>query len=234
MSKQFNSSLIALLKYKIREHNKMFIELFGDTLKPKYHLLTHYPTIITQSGPPIFYWCFRFEAKHREIKLYGHVTNSRKNITLTLLKKAQIKFANYFVSPSSELIITKDKHKIESRYSSFLKAFYPNQLYSSYKKIEFNGKKYEKGYFLSRFIEYTLLYEIIELITIEGIKEHVYALCNRMTDVRYNSHYDAFEIHNYSNEININSDCLEILKVNSTPLHLSIGNNCKMVRLKNN
>lgn len=32
-----NSTTISLLRNAIKEHNKLFIEIFGDTLKPKYH-----------------------------------------------------------------------------------------------------------------------------------------------------------------------------------------------------
>lgn len=55
-----------------------------------YNFLIHYPTIILNSGPPRHYWCFRYEEKHKEIKMYAHATSSRKNISLTLAKNINI------------------------------------------------------------------------------------------------------------------------------------------------
>jgi len=49
----------------------MYTHFFNDTLKPKHHFLIHYPSIIEQSGPPRNYWCFRFEGKHKELKIYA-------------------------------------------------------------------------------------------------------------------------------------------------------------------
>lgn len=70
-------------------HTHIYVRLFNDSLKPKHHFLIHYPTIIEYSGPPRHFWCFRYE-----IKMYARATSSRKNITLTLAKKYQYKFAH--------------------------------------------------------------------------------------------------------------------------------------------
>lgn len=80
-SSKFNQSKILYLKQLISQHNRMYVALFNDNLKPKHHFLTHYPTVIQYSGPPKNYWCFRFEGKHKELKMYARSTCSRKNIT---------------------------------------------------------------------------------------------------------------------------------------------------------
>jgi len=92
LSFKFTEEKIILLQQLIKQHNINYVLLFGDNLKSKHHLLIHYPSIIKYSGPPRHYWCFRFEAKHKELKLYAHTTTSRKRITLTLAKKFQLKF----------------------------------------------------------------------------------------------------------------------------------------------
>lgn len=76
----------------IEKHNSEYVLLFNDNLKPKFHLLIHYPTVIRYSGPPKHVWYFRYEAKHKEMKLYAHAITTRKNITLSLAKKFQYTF----------------------------------------------------------------------------------------------------------------------------------------------
>lgn len=91
---EFDENLLKELKKKIEHHHTHYIKLFGDTLKPKFHFLTHYPTIIRKLGPLRYIWCFRFEAKHKELKNYTNNTNSRRNIRFTVGVKCSLKFCN--------------------------------------------------------------------------------------------------------------------------------------------
>lgn len=59
-------------------------------------------------------WCFKYEGKHKEIKMYTHMTSSQKNITLTLAKKYHYKFGHSLLQPSTQEVILKQKHKIIS------------------------------------------------------------------------------------------------------------------------
>lgn len=71
-----NSEDIDNLKTLIKEHNALYIKLYGD-LKPKHHFLVHYPSLIRKCGPPKFIWSFRFEAnKHQSSKAYSSNTTS--------------------------------------------------------------------------------------------------------------------------------------------------------------
>jgi hypothetical protein len=105
---EISESNIILLENKIKTHNSQYVELFNDTLKPKFHNLTHYATILRQSGPLRCLWCFKFESKHRQFKIYSHYITTRKNICLRafvhcrrlrhdtdkpLAKKYELKFA---------------------------------------------------------------------------------------------------------------------------------------------
>lgn len=89
---------IELLKSLIEEHNYLYISLFNDNLKPKFHFLLHYPRIIRKVGPPCNIQSIRFEAKHKELKTTAHVTASRKNISLTLSIRSQLKFCHRVMS----------------------------------------------------------------------------------------------------------------------------------------
>jgi len=142
LSYNFTEGKIMNLKQLINQHNSMFIRLFNDTLKPKHHFLIHYPTITQYSGPPRFYWCFKYEGKHRELKMYARTTTSRKNITLTLAKKCQYKFAHFLLQSSTQEIIIKEKHKIHSLNSdNICKILFLSSVdFCCYNQIEFMGK----------------------------------------------------------------------------------------------
>lgn len=87
------------LRFLIKRHHMDYVRLFNDTLKPKHHLMLHYYSVILKSGPPRNYWCFRYEAKHKEFKAYARAITSRKNVCVSLAKKFQLKLANSLVQP---------------------------------------------------------------------------------------------------------------------------------------
>lgn len=108
-------SSIPRLKYLINKHNSDYVLFFNDNLKPKHHILTHYPLVILKSGPPRHFWCFRYEAKHKELKMYARAITSRKNICLTLAIKYQLKFVHFLLNQDTHNnFFISIKHKIDS------------------------------------------------------------------------------------------------------------------------
>ncbi|XP_034934881.1 uncharacterized protein [Chelonus insularis] len=77
------------LEQLIRNHNELFINLFGP-LVPKSHFLTHYPSCIKNMGPIKNLSGSKFESFHQLSKKNAHVVNSRINITYTLALKMQL------------------------------------------------------------------------------------------------------------------------------------------------
>jgi len=196
LSYNFTEGKIMDLKQLISQHNSMYIRLFNDTLKPKHHFLIHYPTIIQYSGPPRFYWCFKYEGKHRELKMYARTTTSRKNITLTLAKKCQYKFAHILLQSSVQEIIIKEKHKILSLNSdNICKILSLSSVdFCCYNQIEFMGTIYKKGYYLTKFIEEMSLFEIIEVIVFNIPNKRIHILAKQIKIINFNSHFEAFEV----------------------------------------
>lgn len=193
MSFKISKSEIILLRLLIKEHNEQFTRLFKDTLKPKFHLLVHYPTVIEHSGPPRKFWCFRYESKHKEFKIYAHAITSRKNICLTLAKKNQMKFASFLLENHAEFQV-ENCNKITSNFSDFIS----NQLgtvtdeFTSYSKLDYKGTTYKIDYFLTKFTDDVLqLYKIIEIIMTSS---NIYILCENVSVIGYVSHYNAYEV----------------------------------------
>lgn len=141
LSKAISNEKLLFLSEIIEQHLNDYVRLFDDSLKPKHHLLIHYPEVIKYSGVPTNYWCFPFEAKHKEIKSYARVTNSRKNICLTLGKKAQLSLSSFLTQPVRQSIVVESSHEIKSKYHSLLctKFDIEHSMISGYSKIHYNG-----------------------------------------------------------------------------------------------
>lgn len=97
---EISDSLINQVKNKIENINKNFMTFFKRKLTPKFHFLVHYPTIMKMSGPLRNLWCFKFENKHKEFKIYSHIITSRKNIAKSFSHKQQIIFADLLLQPN--------------------------------------------------------------------------------------------------------------------------------------
>lgn len=236
ISYNFSDSKIMYLEQLISQHNSMYIRLFNDTLKPKHHFLIHYSTIIKNSGPPRHYWCFRHEGKHKEIKMYARGTSSRsrKNITLTLAKKYQYKFAHSLLQPNTQEVILKPKHRIRSlnvdKICSTLAVSSLN--FFRYNQMEFLGTVYKKGYYLTKFIEEMCLFEILELIIFNDPNAKIHILVKQIKIVNFHSHFEAFEVDFNSTSI---SDFIifQIDEFSGSPINITPSSSGKlMIRLK--
>jgi hypothetical protein len=88
----------------IDDHHSYFKELFPDKrLLPKHHFLVHYPSCLLESGPPVRYWCMRFESRHRFFKELAKISHGYKNICQTLAVRFQLSLANILMNPSEHL-----------------------------------------------------------------------------------------------------------------------------------
>lgn len=86
-SSYFNDSNLATLTWQIEEHNKKIIDLSETHLNPNItfsHIILMF--FENRDHKTKFGALGRFEAKHREVKVYSRATNSRRNTTLSLAK----------------------------------------------------------------------------------------------------------------------------------------------------
>lgn len=98
LSKTISNSSISYLKIRIQEHHQSYCNLFEDTLKPKFHLLLHYPRIMKEVGPVRHIWVMRYEGFHKQLKSTAKIVTSRINLLLTLCIKQQLKFSHKILS----------------------------------------------------------------------------------------------------------------------------------------
>ena len=86
----------ALLKQLLTEHHTMYLDIFKENLKPKFHFLLHYPKLIAWLGPVANCSSMRYESKHKESKNTSNVSCSKVNLPHTLAVKHQLK-VSYFL-----------------------------------------------------------------------------------------------------------------------------------------
>lgn len=113
MSPRISEEMLVELKEKIKDHHSKFLICFPDKkLLPKHHFIIHYPSVIKKMGPPIYYWCMRFEAKHKYFKRIVKKINNYNNLCKTLsdrhqrdvmYKICQKNFAVLFSSPEGTI-----------------------------------------------------------------------------------------------------------------------------------
>lgn len=79
-----------VLEEHIRQMFLLFNQLF-PSVNPinKFHHMVHYPAIIRENGPPMRYWCMRYEAYHNICKRVAHVNCNFKNIAKSVAMHLQ-------------------------------------------------------------------------------------------------------------------------------------------------
>ncbi|XP_060871578.1 uncharacterized protein LOC132949103 [Metopolophium dirhodum] len=233
MSHKLTQDLIACLKRLIKKHNLDYVTLFKDTLKPKHHFLTHYPSIIQKSGPPRHFWCFKYESKHRELKMYARAITSRKNITLSLAKKCQLKFADFLLNGTKDDdVIKANKHKIDCSYHEILAGRLGDtfKIYDCYSQLKFKGTVYRIGYYVTKFTYELSFYEILEIILVNTTNEIILILKQIRVDC-YVEHLKSYKID--KNKSEILTTAMPIEDFNGPPININtVLDGSLMIRLK--
>lgn len=224
---EFDETTLNRLQNTIEKHHSLYVQLFGNTLKPKHHFLTHYPSIIRQVGPLKHLWCFKFESKHRELKLYTNSITSRKNTPLSIGTKCMLKFSN-------RLLLEKGLQNIynlgDIKQCKLVNKWYYNQILhisneNYYEKLNnFTDKvtvketMYKVGYFLLS--KKMILYEIKDILVLSDIE--IEFICLKHKTSPYLQHYQSFSV--------LEEENIYLLKPTEffkSPLHLSYSPNGK-------
>jgi len=98
VSPSIDKERLALLRTLIAEFNELYLKFSKEPLKPKFHFLLHYPTVMEKFGPVIHFWSMRYEAKHRVSKLYARASFNRRNICKSLAIKHQLQLNKLFIT----------------------------------------------------------------------------------------------------------------------------------------
>lgn len=240
---EMSHDLINRIEILVQKHHLDYVRLFQDTLKPKHHLMTHYCTVIRQSGPPRKYWCFPFENQHKPFKMYTRSISSRKNVCVSIAKKFQLQFAKSLLQESAlDDVVSFDSHtKIISEHINLINTFKSEMCiqsnFSAFTDCCYYGKHYKAGYHLfslqgfQNHMEHIKIFEIQEIIDFECSNELPYVLCRRVPVKAYNAHLASYEIDNTKFE---EFSLYSIEYFSGPPINVNTQGNGKcFVRIKN-
>ncbi|XP_057340567.1 uncharacterized protein LOC130677732 [Microplitis mediator] len=206
----FTSESIEYLETLITEHNQMFQDLFDETLKPKYHILLHYPRIIRKFGPVILFSCFKYESKHREIKKVCNSISCRKQLPLSAANRCQLKACCRYLS--------KKGFNDSINYSKYVHQTLIGENQFSVDWYEINGVRYKIGsVIISSFDEFDEpIFHLIDKIIVDRENDkNVTFECLLLDKIIFDPHLRAFNVVKSS----IKSSVL-IKNCNSVPLTL--------------
>lgn len=222
-------TLIALQSL-VTQHNRNYVELFHDTLKPKHHFMLHYVTTIRQSGPLKHLWSMRFEAKHQELKSFANNTKSRRNISYTICIKSALRFSNFI----TEDFLKKDFYfndcgnilKIDSKpyFTDLVNMFALNKNSSIlfHNTCIFKGTLYKRGFFLSFLLSLKLeLYEIIDFF---NIGDDCILTLQPYNIVKYDDHFKCYEVGKKIDQYVFK----KIVEIECFPFHIYLVQNNKI------
>ncbi|KAG5669916.1 hypothetical protein PVAND_000206, partial [Polypedilum vanderplanki] len=126
---KFTENEINVLEKNITLYLERRTRIFGKTLKPKHHFLTHACRCIRKSGPLKFLSCFPFEQRNRITKHYANVCFQRKNLAWSLSYKSATNFNNFLKNHENGFPLEmsyKEKHKTSLTYEELLNQNYIN------------------------------------------------------------------------------------------------------------
>lgn len=163
---------------------------YKEPLKPKEHLMTHYPEIIIKSGPLVHMSTMKYETKHKELTATMKNSNNFQNVTKSISEKIQLKkvFKDLYTDQIHHTVLKVDE-KLTQRYNSLLISTFGNMpMVQTITNLHFNNDYYAKGLILKRNSEY---FEIIHILKING---HFHFICCKYDRVEFNEFLVCLEI----------------------------------------
>lgn len=209
-----------LLENLINEHHMLYIDLFDETLKPKHHLMLHYPRIMKIVGPLRSLWSMRFEAKHRPLKQYARTITSRVNLCYSIAVKQQLILCDLFAkmqSGSLSYITYKEKTSSISKKSISLRDY---KNYTILKNVSFGKVIFKKGSIVLLTIDndnFPIFAEIVDVFKSNSIVSSTLSVSDFVATVRY-LFTNYFDVHYQAYVINI-SDRYDTINFSSMVYH---------------
>lgn len=216
-SSTITNDQLDILAIKIEAYLKTMIETFGVKLKPKDHIMTHYPHIIRSVGPLVHMSTMKFEMKHKDLTNIAKSTNNFRNINKTLAKRYQEK--SFFNTKYENKITSAIKKVVDVNflqlYGSVLDVFpLKSEIYRT-KWVKINSDHYEKGLML----KFNQTFFEINCLLYYG--NEFFFIC---------SHYEYNDFDEFFNSIKITKTTPEkILLVKYSDLHSKKSYEKKMV-----
>ncbi|KAK3926396.1 Bifunctional lysine-specific demethylase and histidyl-hydroxylase NO66 [Frankliniella fusca] len=192
----------------IQDHNTMYIELFHQTLKPKFHHMLHYRDILKSVGPLVLLSSIRWEAKHRFIKQVARNTCSRINLPYTLMVKIMLDFGFRVLSedglrPEFELgkmSVYRREFVDPNNLIEYFDVDVPHgESFNTVSWLKVNGIYFKNGMVIHVDVsEHLPVFAHIVHIIFDGVTEghepNVIFVCRYLSTICFSHHYHSYEV----------------------------------------
>lgn len=153
-----------LLDVEITEYLTLLSSKYPKHLKPKHHILIHYPRVMKSVGPLVNLTCMRFESKHRDGKITSRSAICRKNVCSTIAIKIQLmlnyrflthgsNFSSFETGPTKLFKFCELNNVQEFLHLLPQNDFQSKEIMSSLNRIEYLGHKIQKNCIITIFAE---------------------------------------------------------------------------------
>lgn len=201
MVRSFDQDDYAPLKHLIELFLWSYCDIVGETLKPKFHFLLHYPDMFLKFGPLIYLSTMRFEAKHRVSKIAARAACNRMNICKTVAVRNQLTFHNHLLvhSKFERVVFGKKKSDISSQILDTLMSVFnirsPDLIFSI-KWLEIEGDRIHVSSVLMKDIcSETMLPIFVQVEDIFVYEGQFFLFCSQLISEDFIEHFQSYEIH---------------------------------------
>lgn len=174
----------------LKKESKLYLDSyrkhFNDKLTPKQHNLTHFASVIEESGPVVFMSMMRPESKHKSLKNIMNKSNNYVNIIKSIAHKHQEILASTVNTYKNSISFGKLSSVDSDIYKSMFDLTNEDIFKTDF--VIFNSFKYKKE-FLILFDEF--LHEITEILVFE---QKIYFVIKQYDFVKLDTFCNAYII----------------------------------------
>ncbi|XP_031337278.1 uncharacterized protein LOC116166467 [Photinus pyralis] len=198
MSSFFDLPTCDALETVVAELNELYLFFSKDTLKPKFHFLLHYATVIKRLGPPSKMWSMRFEAKHRISKIAARASFNRRNICLSLAVKHQLQMNDLFLKGALPNTWESGRERTVQNKGLILKqlGLKDKEILVQVPWVKVNGLTYRKGTILVYDVmePNEITFCTVDMIYVCGDQRRVVYKCFIFSTLGFDEHFFAYEV----------------------------------------
>lgn len=208
MSSMINEASCQLLKFLVAELNELYLSLSGECLKPKFHFLVHYHSMLSKFGPLNHIWSMRFEAKHRLSKIAARATFNRRNLTKSLAIKHQFQLNEIFIKGSldSTVSVGPSKRMSKHKYDDVIHSLKFNSGCSlslvPWAKVK--GTSYKYGTIVVNDVSDLgeICFMVVKNIFVYA-SSRIILECSLLNTISFDDHFHCFEVERPDSEVTL-------------------------------
>eukprot|EP00102_Acyrthosiphon_pisum_P019767 XP_016656977.1 PREDICTED: uncharacterized protein LOC100568979 [Acyrthosiphon pisum] len=228
MSTSLTIDSCSMLQTLVAEMNELYLSYSNSHLKPKFHFLTHYHSMVRKLSPVISFWSMRYEAKHRISKISAKSSFNRRNICMTLAIRHQLHLNEMFTKGKlNKSVIVGPQKEIDSIKACLIQTELNLDTVETLIRVkwaEVKGTRYKPKTILTLDImnDNNPNFVIVKDIFLYGPNRVIFE-CSKFTTIGFDEHVFCYEV--TSPEINYLCFIFQDLLISPIPNTINVVSN---------